>query len=1041
MVGVRVRIFALMPNQLEIKASHKPIKEYYTALEDYKRIGVTKETTVRNAFQELLSTYAKKLKWNFVEEYGITLSNKNKGSVDGAIVDAYNIVMGYWEAKDSDDDFKKEIKSKFDKGYPRNNILFQEPLKAVLYQDGQEVDAYDLTKPERLVNCLEDFFGYKMQEQANWEEIVAQFKDRIPDSAIKLVEMIEIEKKTNTKFKEAFKNFAVLCRASINPNLADEAIEEMLVQHLLTSRIFASVFNNPEFIRRNAIAAEIEKVIDALTSRSFNKKDFFEPLEHFYRQLEKRAETITDWAQKQAFLNTVYEKFFQGYAVKVADTHGIVYTPQPIVDFMVLSVEHILKTEFGRSLGSDGVHILDPFVGTGNFMMRIMREIPKTKLPKKYANELHCNEIMLLPYYISSMNIEHEYFAQTGDYKPFEGICLVDTFELAESKGQVQAFVSENAKRIESQQASKIFVVVGNPPYNAWQVNENDNNKNRKYEALDKRVNTTYSKNSAATNKNALSDPYVKAFRFASDRVIRNGEGILAFVSNNSFLNDFAFDGMRKSLRQDFDEIYVLDLGGNVRKNPKLSGTTHNVFGIQVGVSINILVRRPGQSEKDGKVFYARIEEFAKKGEKYKYLNQAVGIPGVSWENLIPDSKNNWITEGMEKGFDEFISLGSKESKKDEDGHSIFKTYGRGVATGRDTWTYNFNRDILTVNIAKTAEFFNEQSSKYLRLPGAIRPKPDDFVTYDDTKISWSRDLKLDLKRSKTAEFEESKIRISLYRPFLKTNLFFDRILNEEVYQQPESFPKSETENVVICVRAVGSNAPFHCIITNHIPDLHLTGDSQCFPFYIYDEDGTNRRENITDWAVAQFKLKAKSEKLKGGGEITKWDIFYYLYGLLHHPEYRKKYAANLRRELPRIPISKDFWAFSEAGKKLADLHVNYEQEKEYELEEVWKKDSTLDLRVEKMKQSKDKLDLIYNDKLTLRGIPPEVFDYKLGNRSALDWVIDQYQVSTDKRSGITNDPNREDEPDYIVNLIRKVITVSLETVKVVKGIEKLSME
>ena len=359
-------------SQLEIKPSHKPIKQYYAALEEFEKQGVVKETSVRAAFQEVLTTYARKRGWSFVAEATVTLANKNKGSVDGAAFDSMNLVMGHWEAKDVNDDLEKEIKKKFAISYPQKNIIFWQPERAAIYQDGVLIDQYDLKQPSQLVRCLEDFFVYRKEEEENWKEVAGEFKKRIPDSAKKLIEMIEVEKKTNKNFQAAFASFAELCRASINPNLADAAIEEMLVQHLLTSRLFASVFDKPEFVQTNVIAREIENVISALASASFNRKQFFAPLDHFYVRLENRAKSITDWSEKQEFINTVYEKFFQGFTVKVADTHGIVYTPQPIVDFMVRSVQHILKTEFDRSLADEGVHILDPFVGTGNFIMHII---------------------------------------------------------------------------------------------------------------------------------------------------------------------------------------------------------------------------------------------------------------------------------------------------------------------------------------------------------------------------------------------------------------------------------------------------------------------------------------------------------------------------------------------------------------------------------------------------------------------------------------------------------------------------------------------
>lgn len=1020
---------------LDIKPSHKPIKNYYAALAIYSKNGVTKETSVRGAFADLLSYYAKKLKWSLTEEYGITLANKNKGSVDGALVDPYNIVMGYWEAKDKLDDFKKEIPKKFNAGYPKSNILFQQPHLAVLYQDAVLVDTYDLTKPERLVACLETFFGYKADEQADWEELVAQFKQRIPESAEKLISMIEEEKKTNARFKEAFKSFAELCRASINPNLADPAIEEMLVQHLLTSRIFSSVFDNAEFLRRNVIAAEIETVIDALTSQSFNRHQFFAPLDHFYVALENRAKSITDWSQKQHFLNTVYEKFFQGFAVKVADTHGIVYTPQPIVDFMVRSVEHILKTEFDRSLSDKNVHILDPFVGTGNFIMRIMREIKRTALPHKYKNELHCNEVMLLPYYIASMNIEHEYYSEVGKYEPFEGICLVDTFELAEPS-QTTLFSTQNTERVERQKKSPIFVILGNPPYNAGQLNENDNNKNRKYPVIDKRVADTYARDSKASLVNQLSDPYVKAIRFASDRI--GEEGIVAYVTNNSFLDGIAFDGMRKHLSEGFQSIYHINLKGNARTSgERRRQEAGNVFDdqIRVSVGITLLVKKKG-GQSPATVFLSEVDDYLKSKEKKAFLTNSGDVAGLTFTTCLPDANWTWLTAGMDSGYGDFTPLGTKESKRSKTPHAIFATFSNGVKTNSDFYMYNYSAGEEEDRARRMVDNFN--SELYRWNAGHQKENLDRFLRVDESVLKWIRNTKRTLQRGVELKYDPAKLRTSLYRPYCKESYYFERAFNEDTYHFPRIFPNtdSEEENLVVCLTAVGNTKPFQCLVSRNIVDLHLTGDSQCFPFYTYNEEGTGRRENITDWALDQFKTKLKSKQ-----EISKWDIFYYIYGILHHPEYRTKYAANLRRELPRVPISPDFWKISELGKRLADLHVNYESAKEFDLEEEWRKGSVLNLRVEKMKLTKDKASLIYNADLTLRGIPPEVFEYKLGNRSALEWVIDQYQVSTDKRSGITNDPNREDDEGYILRLIKQVITVSLETVKAVKEIAGLRME
>src|SRR5712691_1188375 len=550
--------------RLNLKPTHKAVQNYYQALKEFESLGVSHEGAVRSAFQNLLEDCGKRFGWKLVPEW-MRRDKTRSIRIDGALVDEYRLPHGFWEAKDTHDDLAKEVKKKINAGYPQNNIIFQAPERAILWQNGRAVLDLDITEPVALVEILKQFFEYLPPEYEDWQEAVEQFQDQVPELGQTVKDIIEREQKSNDRFRAAFDDFFALCRQSINPNLSKEAVEEMLIQHLLTERIFRTVFNNPDFTRRNVIAAEIEKVIDALTSQSFSRDGFLQSLDRFYKAIDSTAKTIDDFSRKQEFLNTVYEKFFQGFSVKVADTHGIVYTPQPIVNFMVRSVEDILQWEFGRSLSSKGVHILDPFVGTGNFIIRIMREMKKTALQHKYANELHCNEAMLLPYYIASMNIEHEYYDLTGSYEPFGGICLVDTFELSEDK-QIPMFTTENTQRVNRQKQSPIFVIISNPPYNARQVNENDNNKNRKYPSNDKRVAETYAKDSRATNKNALSDVYVKAMRLASNRI--GEEGILAFISNNSFINDIAFDGMRRHLTQDFDIIYLLDLGGNVRKNP-----------------------------------------------------------------------------------------------------------------------------------------------------------------------------------------------------------------------------------------------------------------------------------------------------------------------------------------------------------------------------------------------------------------------------------------------------------------------------------------
>jgi predicted helicase len=1021
------------------KPNHKVITDYYREMRQARETQQLHEGAVAPHFANVLRhCLSQSPQLALVEQYAIKRDGRKPLRADGALVDKQTNVLlyGIWEAKDSKDKLEKEVKSKFKDGYPDDNILFQSPDQIILYQHGALAFEAAITEsPEQLISGLELFFSYKPPVYAQWEEAIAAFKEKVGELGLALVQIILNELKLNPSFKVAFDHFSALCQSTINPNLAQAAVIEMLVQHLLTERLFRTIFNNAEFINKNVIAKEIEKVIYALTSRSFNRHEFLKSLDRFYIAIEETAGTIHAYSRKQDFLNAVYENFFQGFAIKVADTHGIVYTPQPIVDFMVNSVQEILKREFNEDLANANVQVLDPFTGTGNFILRVMQEIAankndlniKAKFRHKYQNELHCNEIMLLPYYIASMNIEHAYYDYAKEYAPFNGICLVDTFELAEPKQSgFGFFVPENTERVNAQKAAPIFVIIGNPPYNVGQQNENDNNKNRKYPHIDSVIAETYAKDSKATLKNSLSDAYVKAFAWATERLQGKDQGIIAFVTNNGFLEGIATDGMRKHLGDSFNKIYVLNLGGNVRQNPKLSGTTHNVFGIQVGVSIAILIKS-GTRKCD--IHYADVDQYWTKIQKYNFLQDRQHIFNAGLHPIIPDQKHNWLTDDLESDFDTFSPLGSKDGKATEHQAQgvIFKIYSNGVKTNRDTWAYNFNSEELANNMRACIDAYNDYVSRYSRL----NPKPDidSFLTYDDKKLSWSSTLKMHLQRGNFSEFKEENLRTSLYRPFSKRSLCFDNIFIDRRGQFPCIFPmpKAEQENRVICVSDKGSEKPFMAFIGNKLIDLHLVGagsSTQCFPFYIYNEDGQHRQENLTDWALKDYQSHYQDNN------IHKWAIFYYVYGLLHHTGYKEKYAANLKRELPRIPYINDFWAISRVGQRLAELHLNYETQAEYPLKVV--SNGPIDWRVDKMRLNKDKTALTYNETLTLSDIPPEVFNYRLGNRSALDWIIDQYQVSTDKRSGIVNDPNRLDDEGYIVRLIQSIVTVSLETGRLV---------
>ena len=512
--------------------------------------------------------------------------------------------------------------------------------------------------------------------------------------ADELKELVAQQHKTNAAFKEAFADFYHTCRSAINPDLSQAAVEEMLIQHILTERIFLKIFDRSDFPSRNIIAIEIEKVSAALMQYSVSRDEFLKPLAPFYTAIENAATYCKDFSEKQHFLNTVYERFFQGFSVKVADTHGIVYTPQPIVDFMVNSVEYLLKTELNRSLSDTGVHIIDPFVGTGNFIVRLMQDIQKIALEEKYRHELHCNEVLLLPYYVANLNIEQEFLHHTKKYLPFEGIVFADTFELFE-KEQQEIIAPKNTERVNQQKATDMFVVIGNPPYNAGQQNENDNNKNRKYKAMDKRIEDTYSKDSKAQLKYNVYDPFVKAFSWASKRI--EDSGIVAFVTNNSFIDGGAFDGMRKHLAQEFNALYLLNLGGNILKGQPADS---NVFDIKIGVSITLLVRT-GKPIESPHIFYNDETELLSKSQTFDFLKTYQNVANVTWQKLQPNTHHRWLTEGLRDDFHTFIPMGTKEAKRKKGvvNDVIFRKYSLGVSTNRDAWVYNFNQNALCDNV------------------------------------------------------------------------------------------------------------------------------------------------------------------------------------------------------------------------------------------------------------------------------------------------------------------------------------------------------
>ena len=1013
-----------------ITADHPTVQQYYSLLKDFQNQRVKHEGAVSTAFENLLTQLAKPRGWIFIPL--LSIKTGKRVVPDGTIRDGNGLPRGYWEAKDTDDDLDEEIRKKKAKGYPLTNIIFEDTRVGVLYQSKQEVMRADLTDSAQLVRLLQQFFSYIEPDVEGFEQAVDEFKDRVPELAKGLLHKIKEAHKSNKKFIAAFQSFFGLCQNAIDPKISEETVEEMLVQHLLTERLFRTIFDNPEFVQRNAIAREVEQVIDALVSKSFSRTDYLKSLDSFYVAIENAARTLPDFADKQHFLNTVYEQFFQGYSTRLADTHGIVYTPQPIVDFMSASVAYALKEHFDATLGTPNINVLDPCTGTGNFIVNIIRRAPKRYLAAFYKEQLFANEILLLGYYIAALNIEHAYYEITKTYDPFEGLCFVDTLDIAEAKQTGFAFLNEaNTQRVERQKRTPITVIIGNPPYNMGQKSETENNKNRSYKVIDARIRETYVKDSTATLKNKYYDPYIRFFRWAVDR-LAGKPGIVCYVSNNKFVD--TLDGMQKHLLRDFTRIYHIDLHGDVNKDRTLSGTQHNVFGIKLGVGITVAVREEGVGDDDHSLYYHRVPERWTRIQKLAWLAELGDISKVPWLVLPP---NTWLELETTGEFKSLVPLGSKETKGTKqltstDADAVFKSYTVGVLTARDDVAYDFDRQTLEQRMQKFVEDYNGEVDRYRRAQQRQRNKIDVDTFVHADLLKWTHNLKQAVGSGHYAAVAPSNFRRSLYRPFCKKWLFFDRLLNERVYLTPALFPneEAEAENVVICC-TTHTQMSFTCMVSNCLPNEAVGGrNGQCFGFYTYSDDGHVRSENITDWALEEFR------EYYGDASISKWDIFHYVYAILHHPLYREHFAQNLRRKIPRVPLTKDFRECKDIGRQLKELHLTYEQAELHELE--WKENPSepLSYRVnEPMVLDKERGTIKVNSSLTLAGIPAAAFDYVLGTRSALEWVVDQYHCETDPHSGITSDPNDPADDQFIVRMIERITTVSLSTVKLLNDL------
>lgn len=934
----------------------------------------------------------------------------------------------------------------------------ENPSEKILIDDGGgrgQLFLEELLKWDNLKNKIYARMVEHVGNKLYWIQWAHKVSEIVERHKARITELIGVE----GEHKRAFNEFIDGLRKNLNPSVSRAEAVDMLAQHLVTRPVFEALFENYSFAKSNPVSQSMQKVLDALEGDGMIKdREFFERL---YKHVRESCKNMGDAASRQQIVNRLYENFFKFALEKTADKLGIVYTPVEVVDFILRSVDAVLKKHFGRNLSDKGVHIIDPFTGTGTFITRLIQSglIRKKDLFNKYLNELHANEIVLLAYYIAAINIENAYHAalDAEGYAPFEGICFTDTFQLYEREQllPIESFLHENSERVNEQKNARIKVIVGNPPYSVGQKSANDNNQNQAYFKLEERIENTYAKLTNATNKNSLYDSYIKAFRWASDRLSEKG-GVIGFVTNAGWLDGAAMDGLRKCFAKEFSAIYIFNLRGNARTQGELRRKeSGNVFGggSRAPIAITILVK--ANHDGDAQIFYRDIGDYLTRDEKLLRIKNTRDVFGDDFTQIIPNEQADWVNQRGGK-FDTFIPL-APEKKFDGAAKSFFMTYSLGIVTARDSWVYNFSRTVLESNMRTTIDFYNEQCERF---------KTTETFDMDEKKISWASSLLSFARRDIKFSFKPEKIFDGAYRPFSKQKLYFGAGFVQRRGQMDEFFPTGNEENLLICVPGIGDSKNYSAFITNKITDFQTEFNTQCFPLYWYSKpvqanlfgDNHERHDGITDW------IWNRAKKLYGDG-VTKADIFYYVYGFLHLPAYRKDFANELKKSLPRIILvadAKKFWALSKAGRELADIHLNYETQPPAEVqleirnEELGIKTTVspfqipnstfqIDFGVEKLRLSKDKTTLQYNAHITIKNIPPRSFDYVVNGRSPLEWIIDRYQVKTDKASGIVNDPNawasEHDNPRYILDLILSAITVSLKTLDIVDALPAVDFD
>jgi predicted helicase len=1012
------------------------INEYLNELATLKRVsGASRESVVREAFKDLLKKWGKAHGLVFIPEHEFITSAKVRNYIDGALMHDIRVPFGYWEAKDENDDLDVEIAKKFRRGYPDTNIIFEDSVSAVLIQNGSEVIRCRTDDGGGLQNLLELFFAWQRPEIAEFRKAIIQFKADLPAVLVALRARIDEAQAGNAAFRTDAETFLKQARQSINPSVTADDVREMLIQHILTEDIFARVFGNDDFHRDNNVAKALH-ALDATFWRGDVKRQTLAALEPYYAAIRSTAALISSHSEKQGFLKALYENFYKVYNPKAADKLGVVYTPNEIVRFMIESTDWLCERHFGKSLIDRDVNILDPATGTGTFIVELMEHFRgrPEKLAYKYLTELYANEVAILPYYVANLNIEATYAAIAGKYEEFPGLCFVDTLDNVAALGiysghQHDLFATisdENSERVRRQNSRKISVVIGNPPYNAWQENYSQNNANRPYARVDQRIAATYIKEGTAQNQNSVYDMYTRFVRWASDRV--KDEGVIAFIIGRKPFSKAAYDGFRKVIAREFAEIWVFDLGGDVRDNPKLSGTKHNVFGIQTGVAMVFLVKKKGKSS-GAVIRYARRPEMETAEDKLTAIGSIGGLSKLTVETIQPDRKHDWLNLS-DNDWDQLLPLVDPRSSaagREAQHKAVFRLVSNGLKTQRDEWAYDASKDHLATKARHMVEVYE-----------ATRKNPA-FAGRD--AIKWDRELSRYCDKGIAKTFDPKALVRAAYRPFTERWLYFDPHFNGMTYQLPSMFGRGP--NPTLIFTDPFAQKPFMALSVDGVPDLHLVGAAAAaICTSRYRHVGAERLDNITDWAVKQF-----ADRYGKAAAISKDDIFAYAYAVLHDPAYRETYALNLKREFPRIPLYPDFKRWRDWGQALLDLHIGYEAAAPADLTRVDARDPKRaegTTPVVKLRSDPDNGVIVLDADTQLTGVPSEAWRYRLGNRSAIDWVLDQHKEKTPKDPTIRERFNTyrfADHKEAVVDLLARVVTVSVQTVAMTDAMAALGPE